>query len=715
MEKRTSIHDISNNVLFDRILSILQDKFGNIPKTGVIAGQAVASAVYEIMGLTDKGPYNDLDVFVTEKDMDGFLDNPVRAKAIGKLRQEGDGHRHPKSRKTAFKNSIAKHETYVGLMDDPLGRQGYTIKNCFHDPLNGLHNYIVIEEQHIPDWLKKNENTKSQNDLATLIVNSFDINCCQIAIDLSKKTVSFTNDFENFLFQRNIQVSNALTPMHTAVRLVKKSKEMPFFTCDIEGNMLLLQTARKIVSDIEVKLAENTTDKPFFSGQLFSDIYVEKFNNHKDILSAYFTLEKKDVSYEIKKAESDNGLSNDSSDVNPKGVFSEYKYIPNEEAYEVFYVLKPDNWHDDHKQKIQRFIKLCSFQYKSFNSIEDTLFYTGKVYNILNHDSWVKNEFLRLLDVCEKNKLDNDGCLFLFNNLIYNNFESFKGLSDECLIRTARLMTDHTLLMSINFLGYKSSDFNKLIVNLKWLENNDMRYRIGELEQAIQAELQNVFDKESHMKIKLLTDSFLIHNFRDKALSDHAEKLESMRDHYVSPLFSKMITDFNSEEYHIKELCSETDLFVEGNKVHHCVGGYWPGVSKGNCHIFSIMKKDQPHIRSTLQLSINDFKVFQNQHFTYKNTEPTAPVMNVANELKYFITKEFHKIKTKFENGQENIASEHDDGDRVIYDFVSEKTLRNGEINPEPKVSRILKSMPRNWIDFDEHVHNDDPEYEIPF
>jgi hypothetical protein len=309
-----------------------------------------------------------------------------------------------------------------------------------------------------------------------------------------------------------------------------------------------------------------------------------------------------------------------------------------------------------------------------------------------------------LLDVCEKNKLDNDGCLFLFNNLIYNNFESFKGLSDECLIRTARLMKDHTLLMSINFLGYKSSDFNKLMVNLKWLENNDMRYRIGELEQVIQTQLENVFDKESHMKIKLLTDSFLVNNFREKALSDHAEKLISMRDHYVNPLFSKMIADFNSEEYHIKELCSETDLFVEGNKVHHCVGGYWPGVSKGNCHIFSIMKKDQPHIRSTLQLSIYDFKVYENQHFTYKNTEPTEKVMNVAN-----------KLKSKFDNGQENKASEHADSDRVIYNFVSEKTLRNGEINPEPKVSRILKSMPRNWVDFDNHVQNADPEYDIPF
>lgn len=58
----------------EKLCQILSNVFGTLPSSGTIAGQAVASAVDELLGLTDENAlqYNDLDIFQTATYHNGF-------------------------------------------------------------------------------------------------------------------------------------------------------------------------------------------------------------------------------------------------------------------------------------------------------------------------------------------------------------------------------------------------------------------------------------------------------------------------------------------------------------------------------------------------------------------------------------------------------------------------------------------------------------------
>ena len=49
----------NNKVLFNKIMDVLEEKFGQLPIGGIFSGQAVASALYEVVGLPVQGRYKD--------------------------------------------------------------------------------------------------------------------------------------------------------------------------------------------------------------------------------------------------------------------------------------------------------------------------------------------------------------------------------------------------------------------------------------------------------------------------------------------------------------------------------------------------------------------------------------------------------------------------------------------------------------------------------
>jgi len=55
-------------------------------------------------------------------------------------------------------------------------------------------------------------------------------------IDLSNNKIFYTEEFENFLNYRQLEVTAVYTPAHTAIRLFKKLDELNCY-CDIEGSM----------------------------------------------------------------------------------------------------------------------------------------------------------------------------------------------------------------------------------------------------------------------------------------------------------------------------------------------------------------------------------------------------------------------------------------------------------------------------------------------
>lgn len=179
------------------ILSLLVARFGKLPVQGVIAGQAVAEAFFQIMCIPVKSRMKDLDVFLLPS-MDAS-----RAKSAVHYRRGVDTISN-----VSPVSIIGVEDSY----DDGSGsfntieKLGYSVIGSQSD---GDINFVFVST-----------NTFS----AKSIVDGFDLNISQIGIDAYSKQMYMSDDFIRFTKDRILRVSNFSTPAGTLMRLLEKSK-----------------------------------------------------------------------------------------------------------------------------------------------------------------------------------------------------------------------------------------------------------------------------------------------------------------------------------------------------------------------------------------------------------------------------------------------------------------------------------------------------------
>jgi hypothetical protein len=66
----------------------------------------------------------------------------------------------------------------------------------------------------------------SSTEDRSIIIESFDINSCQIGYDIEKDKFTWTKEFEYFLETGKLQLTNLTSPAHSAIRLVKKQSDL---------------------------------------------------------------------------------------------------------------------------------------------------------------------------------------------------------------------------------------------------------------------------------------------------------------------------------------------------------------------------------------------------------------------------------------------------------------------------------------------------------
>ncbi|MBP4081695.1 hypothetical protein [Aeromonas sp. MrichA-1] len=265
----------NNKVLFNKIMDVLEEKFGQLPVGGVFAGQAVASALYEVVGLPIQGRYKDLDVFL--RGAFEYRDYDVKD-GVGTylVRSDVDGG-------LTIESSFANE-----LMTGPFPKSTYQIIASSTAPENEKINNIHISTSGVQG-----------EDLAKTIIKSFDINAVQVALDVRKRTVCWTPEFQDFIYTRQLKASWCGTPIHTSVRLMNKASEMGNVFFSEKEELRKLQTIKGIVNEYQKK---NDT---FVPGNLFSDVYQERYAKLEDRLSKYWTKETVFLDIESKDPEVD--------------------------------------------------------------------------------------------------------------------------------------------------------------------------------------------------------------------------------------------------------------------------------------------------------------------------------------------------------------------------------------------------------------------------
>jgi hypothetical protein len=190
-------------------------KFSELPKTGFIAGGAVANTILSMEWGGDY-PVNDLDIFRIES-----TDEPDGALLSRKMPHRCLG-----------MNVVCSLD--LGMIMIDLYQRYYTVSNT---EVKGMLNFIGVQLKNSP---------KRMDDYR-LIMEGFDLNCCQVGIDLESAELIYTPNFEAFLKTMQLQVSHPCTPFHTAIRIPKKKKELQCY-CNYETQYRYLSQIPLILS-----------------------------------------------------------------------------------------------------------------------------------------------------------------------------------------------------------------------------------------------------------------------------------------------------------------------------------------------------------------------------------------------------------------------------------------------------------------------------------
>lgn len=211
----------------------------NLPNYGLVAGGSLANTAWALSKGTSP-VVNDIDVFKL---------NP-------RLISEKFDHTHTK---------IGPYSKSMRVVKDDYFRFFYLVDN-----------FLIIENSYNEGLLNFISYSSTTHD-PNIVIESFDLNCCQVGYLIESDKFIWTPSFEKFLVDGKIQISNLSTPCHTAIRYVKKCIEL-----EVK------------VDDFELDLIEFCMDHKFFGDTTrvrFKSKYKDLFFKYEDILGVRFRIE----------------------------------------------------------------------------------------------------------------------------------------------------------------------------------------------------------------------------------------------------------------------------------------------------------------------------------------------------------------------------------------------------------------------------------------
>lgn len=264
MKKGITLHPSMGQHIINHL-----SNFAPLPQTGVLAGQAVASAIMDLYA-QGGGVYNDLDIFQaleTEAELNQFKE--ARA-ASGKKHKVGT---------VAFKQPTIDYNPYERLSFTAME----TAYRVLSSRKEGMVNTILYDLGSYRPGL----HSKAAN-----LINCFDLNCTRVAVDLATKQLSWTPEFQYFINTYQLQVSALQTPFHTAIRFANKLRQMPIYG-DVGLTMEIVTSAYDRLSASEAGKGDSLD----YVRSRFGRVHAGAFDSNHSVLAPYFELE--DMGYGV--------------------------------------------------------------------------------------------------------------------------------------------------------------------------------------------------------------------------------------------------------------------------------------------------------------------------------------------------------------------------------------------------------------------------------
>ncbi len=541
--------NLTDKKLGTKILTILSNYCSVIPKSGFIAGGAVANTIFDLFWGEKDYPINDIDIFyVTERASTPYFEwdmvhTPMRSDS---LTINGDGYNVTKC-----------------VFDSNVKYKVLTTKR------DGILNLIEISS--IGDT----------NRGYDYILKGFDLNCCQVGIDLETNELIYTKEFEQLLLTKQLDVSSFYTPSHTAIRIFKKIDELGLY-CNVDKCMEILSQPLNYNNYLNVKL--------FGFSIYFSTKYKELYMKYYRELSKYFTMVK---FFDHKKElwEKHNDFDQDIDDNHAVNWLDPNRSIPQNllrswAKFEKVWTLVPKK------------------QYE--NEVVDKFLSTYSVYNPIS---------LRIVyDLTKKNKKVIEKVKLLSNDGVY-----------ICKI----------FLLTID--GFIDCDFTKKHIDnieifitsegwlTKFIVNNKMN--LQQINTFIKI-IKKVYNKEGRWVSRLVEVTLENSNLNTEEICNYDYiydnvllRKKSMEDNFIDPLDISFL-DFPSD-ITIKEITNEYMLKWVGHKLKNCIDdkqqNYKGKIEGGLCRLFLIETKNN---LSAMHIKLKglEYKIVQLLSYCNKET-----------------------------------------------------------------------------------------------
>jgi hypothetical protein len=176
-------------------------RFADFPADGLVAGQAVASALSELFGDGWGVAYNDVDVF----------------RHYHKLGEDETRRKHREARRvvstvnfTALELDTDEWNPYMFLRRVSVSQQSKysVVKTMRDDMLNTVYyerGYAAGDES---------------------FLSTFDINAGQVGVDITSRRLMWTREFQRYLRTRQLEIVTLHTPYQSLIRYFKKREEL---------------------------------------------------------------------------------------------------------------------------------------------------------------------------------------------------------------------------------------------------------------------------------------------------------------------------------------------------------------------------------------------------------------------------------------------------------------------------------------------------------
>jgi len=231
------------------LLNKIKSCFGKLPSKGFIAGGAPAALLHNEAHGTNY-PINDVDIFLPVSTRIPVADLPMPKMDV-ELKTHIDIYGH-----------IDYHDYDV--------RRSYRVLNSTRD---GDFNYVDVALN----------DKYSSIEAGEIILNGFDINACQVGVDIETSKLRYTKEFEYFFETQQLKVVRPHTPFHTAIRVVKKIDDLKCY-CNLDEEMTYLSYVPLILP--KYNNLGGTLDYAVYFGKKYYDMAMK----HIDVLERYFKI-----------------------------------------------------------------------------------------------------------------------------------------------------------------------------------------------------------------------------------------------------------------------------------------------------------------------------------------------------------------------------------------------------------------------------------------